>query len=1241
MVVTCRVSSTTCALASCDLSWLALSCDSSSLSLDILFTATVATINNIIVCDRQKRQEAQSMRNMDCSVRNTDKQTVGRMEGETMDQYHNRRYFELQNCPHPTPKDILDGEQDPTAALVKFYMKSKLDARHDPPQALQNNQLVLFGFNIMKWSTWSDTVIQVLRSMDTFSRMLVEGQELRAAGKCMLTLQRCQQHENDSDSSHIDHLTRDKFESEVQMYNERIKSWSQIVVSNVDGSSSEQSGDRCVQGMHMNQSGNGCGAGEVRNDDEEDEGMYRDTDEIDEETMSNFIMGHAEFQKYVATCVLAIESTSVEVLGYQPSILEDSPQSYWVDVELAHGFEQTIHIFQTALCADVAEKNDRMEVEEIEIHKYALDTVMRATAARRLRVGEKVTCTAEYQHVLHVREQVSIEQGVVLPGDPCDEPHPTATINFHLWDMIFEQKKTCTIRPSLNFSLSNWHVGNTLQFVLSKPGERKASCFARITQLRRMKFGDIPDLVLISEGVHEQGSTGRNLLRRILYLTTQMWVQDTDVVYIVDFELIMAQEKQHERSAVRPVQLQSQIDACVEAAYKAVTLPCVHRDNLTSMLGLVDQIDNEFVSLSDKQKIIERYRAKMGKTNDLVSCAACGVRGLESDTECCFSTVHLTRGFQDASDDVIGCSQHRYKKRFGEVVKSRVLKSMFVERLLVREGPPVRPRDDPNGLFENIHQDQHLSVEQRQYRQRERKRIRDSLEKPPWPLTPEDEARWRLELCVHSRFWDDDTAEYYHLHPELVDKHINGSIEFDVCDECLQQLNSPIDKGVKGEWFALCNQYDFGWASRVEVLPSPADGFADTLLNLPPLSVPEQMLVAKVRICSAVFKYTLDTKSYFGRALKTPGHRGKGEKMTVLKGQCVAFENVEYNIREQDGNCNAESNNSESNWQTSSWRMLSAKEVCEYVNVYLLAPSVNKDDTRLDPLIRALLQDENLRVRKSHVLRHLHFHRRHTPGYQDLDLFHGVENDHKWSEWQHQFSTEMKERIIVENETVLAQADEQLTNDVANVFDSCVPQDSETVPATSVNDSSCSMHGVLCSTDEDTDVMMDSKCAGENEAASRAHSDVVIDSEVVGAKSVDASCTGEDFKSAIQEQERVTVDVLLHHTQVFDSANTIHEEFGQKITSLRDFFQNGSNIELPDFSCMEHRASNVEESDVSLGNASHVLNEEQLNGRSDGMFCVRVSCFRVRVCECERRRTCTLVCGCVHDCARARHTQCV
>jgi hypothetical protein len=398
------------------------------------------------------------------------------------------------------------------------------------------------------------------------------------------------------------------------------------------------------------------------------------------------------------------------------------------------------------------------------------------------------------------------------------------------------------------------------------------------------------------------------------------------------------------------------------------------------------------------------------------------------------------------------------------------------------------------------------------------------------------------------------------------------------------------------------------------------------------------MLVAKVRICSAVFKYTLDTKSYFGRAVKTPGHRGKGEKMTVLKGQCVAFENVEYNIREQDGNRNADSNNSDSNWQTSSWRMLSAKEVCEYVNIYLLAPSVNKDDARLDPLIRALLQDENLRVRKSHVLRHLHFHRRHTPGYQDLDTFHGVENDHKWSEWQHQFSTEMKERIIVENETVLAQADEQLTNDVANVFDSCVPHDSETVPSTNVN-GSCGMHGVLCATDGDTDVVMNSECEGENEAGGRSHFDVVTDSDGVGAKSVDASRTSDDFTSPIQEPERVTVDVLLHHTQVFNSANTIHAEFGQKITSLRDFFQNGSNIEIPDTSCMEQRATDVEEGDVNLSSASHVSSGEGLNGGSDGMFCVRVSCFGVRVCECERTRTCIFVCGCVHDCARARDTQ--
>ena len=361
--------------------------------------------------DRKKRQEVQSIKNMDDSVRNTHRQTVGQMAHETVDEYHNRRYSELKNCPHPTPKDILDADQDPTAALVKFYMKSNLDPRHDPPLALQNNRLVLFGLNIMKWASWSDSVIQVLRSMDTFSRILQEGQELRAAARCIWNLQRCQHHENDTDSLRIDDLTKDKFESELKMYYERIKAWCYIVISNVESMDSEQSGNTCEHGT-------------VGSDDEGDESMHRDTEYIDEDSMSNLIVGHAEFQQYIVKCVFAVQNTSETIVAYQPSILDDTAQSYWIDVELAHGFERTVHLFQTSLALEVdEEENDTMEAEDIEIHKYALDKVMKAAAARRLKIGDKVTSTSEYQHVLHVREQVRIEQNVVLPGDPCCETH--------------------------------------------------------------------------------------------------------------------------------------------------------------------------------------------------------------------------------------------------------------------------------------------------------------------------------------------------------------------------------------------------------------------------------------------------------------------------------------------------------------------------------------------------------------------------------------------------------------------------------------------------------------------------------------------------------------------------------------------------------------------------------------------------------------------------------------------------
>ena len=76
-------------------------------------------------------------------------------------------------------------------------------------------------------------------------------------------------------------------------------------------------------------------------------------------------------------------------------------------------------------------------------------------------------------------------------------------------------------------------------------------------------------------------------------------------------------------------------------------------------------------------------------------------------------------------------------------------------------------------------------------------------------------------------------------------------------------------------------------------MPNPDDGFKDLKVNLPKLSLPEKVVVAKVRMCMALLKYTVDQ---CGNEILGHGNAEQRDRVTVLQGQCVGFENRDIEV---------------------------------------------------------------------------------------------------------------------------------------------------------------------------------------------------------------------------------------------------------------------------------------------------------------------------------------------------------
>ena len=134
---------------------------------------------------KQQRQQAKNhdkaLRNLAISNRTYKKQAPTRREDETQEQYCSRRLQELKHCSNPQPVDVQDFEKSPAAALVAFYMKSRLPPRHEPPACLTEDVLMVHDANVFDCKEWADSDIEIFQAFKTLSTIAQEGKWLQTA----------------------------------------------------------------------------------------------------------------------------------------------------------------------------------------------------------------------------------------------------------------------------------------------------------------------------------------------------------------------------------------------------------------------------------------------------------------------------------------------------------------------------------------------------------------------------------------------------------------------------------------------------------------------------------------------------------------------------------------------------------------------------------------------------------------------------------------------------------------------------------------------------------------------------------------------------------------------------------------------------------------------------------------------------------------------------------------------------
>lgn len=580
-------------------------------------------------------------------------------------------------------------------------------------------------------------------------------------------------------------------------------------------------------------------------------------------------------------------------------------------------------------------------------------------------------------------------------------------------------------------------VGSILAIEVGK----KRVVHVRVTNLEFLpQITNVSDAVLRRHGYLGVGSVGHARLVQFLSKLYQTDVLETTPIHIIHFTPCASNANVYERLESVPQSVSDYLDYFV--SQQAHDNPCVQQERVASLIKITDEIQRAYVSTAEKQDLMNQYHAKVGKKLRLISCASCGVRGLECDAEHGFAQITFPQGFpyeddlyKEGGGGYCPCSYVPYAidntARPRRVhVKPHEAGAMYQRLRMDVDKVVLNAADRQHRYFQSLSQDHTLDQPTLNQVRHERKKIRDSLDRPPWHLSPENLKRYRLEQCIRSRFWDDKTASYYALHPELVEIDLPSSaISMDCCSKCRHHLVQPEGKDMPVDWYSLCNKIDFGVSERVNQLPPPNDGLSvtDVRENLPPLSLIEQMIVAKVRILCPVFKYTV--KVWLGKSMRVGGHVGKGHKTMVLQGQCVAMENIHMDVRVEAQNERAASGDEAPEPEEIEWKMLSATDISNRVNVYFMVEGPHGEKKK-DQLAALMLNGEHLKVNRKYLLRHLWFHHRNTPGYQDTTQFETIEREESFATFQQAFREHVTANMHVEDDASIQAAEQILTSDI-------------------------------------------------------------------------------------------------------------------------------------------------------------------------------------------------------------------
>ena len=634
-------------------------------------------------------------------------------------------------------------------------------------------------------------------------------------------------------------------------------------------------------------------------------------------------------------------------------------------------------------------------------------------------------------------------------------PHlylPQKSILSNWYASIETEHQTCICR--LNTDTSNILLGSMLVIVMSK----RRTIHVRVTDVQ--EFAQLDQVSDKEMQHHAFQGTMSEFQQELQKGLSQMYTQEVTAqspIHVIYFTVCSADAHVYERAQPACESAITMLDEIQTLQHNQ--LPCIQQEKVVSLVNMLHEIQRSYVSIAEKQALMDKYHAKLGTQLQLVSCASCGIRGLESDNEYGFVQMHLLAGFpflnqfEDEEASTLPAFQYkRYPIQPDASVRSTALKNHQIEamckRLLVDTdlAPFITALQEHDHAEENagshlcdyfnsLSRHQQVTPADRKSRGEQLKAIRDSIEKPEWTLSPEQLHRYQAEQCIRSRHWDHKTARYYWLHPELVQAGLGTEVHFDLCSTCRHHLTQAQTNKEPADWYSLCNKKDFGNLERIKKLPPPGqfERIPASIPNLPQLTVIEQMIVQKVRILIATCKFTIRTTRGQGQT-RIPGHVGHGNQVTYLKGQCIATENIDTEITvgpdpSTSSDQAAEGSDDVQDTTSIPWTMLAAENIANRVNVYFMVQG-KVGQPRKDRLAELMIKSEALTVRREHILRHLYFHQRNTPGYQQQTLFEQLENEAQWQDYTSHLHTHMKKNMHIENDDSIREKEAEMISDI-------------------------------------------------------------------------------------------------------------------------------------------------------------------------------------------------------------------